>query len=130
VRVSLSVGALLLLVSCRPADTLELHAPNPPGLPIFVGVSNNGGRLLHMERPRIPATLRYLRANAVQLKCRVLEDGRVSEITLQNGPPELLPFARAAVARWRYEPFRVYDFMMGRRIPQAVITVIDLRFQR
>lgn len=119
----------MLLHSCRQPETRELHAPKPPGLPIFVRVSNNGGRLLHMERPRIPANLRYLGANTVQLKCRVLEDGSVSEITLQNGPAELLPFARAAVARWRYEPFRIYDFMTGRNTAQAAITVIVLRFE-
>jgi hypothetical protein len=126
--VILAVGAVLQLVSCRQPETLELHAPKPPGLPIFAGVSNGGGRLQDMERLRIPAN-RYLGANTMQLKCRVLEDGSVSEITLQNGPAELLPFARAAVARWRYEPFRIYDFMTGRNTAQAAITVIVLRFE-
>ena len=128
-RVILAVGAVLQLVSCRQPETLELHAPKPPGLPIFARVSNSGGRLLHMERPRYPAHLRYLGSHTVQLKCTILENGSVSEITFLNGPPVLVPLARAAVARWQYEPFRIYDFMTGRNTAQAAITVIHLRFE-
>jgi hypothetical protein len=63
------------------------------------------------------------------LKGTILEDGSVSEITLQNGPPQLLPVARAAVARWHYQPVRTYNPMTGSSTPQAIITVIDLRFE-
>jgi hypothetical protein len=123
------IGALLLQLSCHQPDTLDLHAPKPSGLPIFAGDWSSGGRLLHMERPRYPADLHYLGVQTVRLKCTILEDGSVSEITLQNGPAQLLPFARAAVARWRYDPLRIYNPMTGRSTPQAIITVIDLRFE-
>ncbi|MGD0298685.1 MAG: hypothetical protein ABSE86_16390 [Bryobacteraceae bacterium] len=128
-RLILAVGAVLLSVSCRKPEKLELHGPKPLGLPIFVGISNSPRRLLHMERPLYPAHLRYLGVQTVQLKCRILEGGSVSEIMFLNGPPELVPLARAAVARWRYEPFRIYDFMTGENTAQAAITVIDLRFE-
>jgi hypothetical protein len=129
-RLILVIGALLLPVSCHQPDRLDLHAPKPAGLPVFAGDWSSGGRLLHMERPRYPADLRYLGDQTVRLKCTILADGSVSEITLQNGPRQLLSVARAAVARWRYEPVRIYNPMTGRSTPQAIITEIHLRFER
>ena len=32
-----------------------------------------------------------------------------------NGPAELVPYAKAAVERWRYEPTRLYNPYTGRR---------------
>ena len=129
-RLILVIGALLLPVSCQQSDTPGLHAPEPPDLPVFAGDWSCGGRLLHMEKPRYPAELRYLGDQTVRLKCTILEDGSVSEITLQNGLRQLLPIAHATVARWRYQPVRIYNPMTGSSTPQAIITEIHLRFER
>jgi hypothetical protein len=81
-----------------------------------------------MERPRYPAELRYVAVQTVRLKCKILEDGSVAEMVFEDGPERLLPLARAALARWRYEPVRLYDPLTGQSTPVPVITIIDLRF--
>jgi hypothetical protein len=129
-RLIAAIGGLLLTVSRHQADSLKLRAPKPPGLPIFAGNWSIGGRLSHMERPRYPADFCYLGDQTVGLKCTILEDGSVSDVTFQNGPAQLFSAALAAVARWRYEPVRIFDPMTGRSTAQAFITDIHLRFER
>ncbi|MGA3097220.1 MAG: energy transducer TonB [Bryobacteraceae bacterium] len=128
-RLVAAIGALLLLVSCRRSDSLDLRAPKPPGVPIFAGDTLRTPRLLHMEKPRYPAELRYLGAQTVRLRCRILEDGRVVDIAFESGPEPLWPYARAAVAQWRYEPVRLYSPFTGRSAPQAVVVMIEVRFE-
>ena len=86
--------------------------------------------MLHIKKPRYPADLRYLGNQTVRLRCTVLEDGRVAEIIYQDGPVQLVPLARAAVAQWRYEPLRLYSPFTGRSDAVKFITTIDLRFER
>ena len=119
----------MLLVSCRQPDSLDLRAPKPRGVPIWAGDTLGTPRLLHMEKPRYPAELRHLGVQTVRLRCRILEDGRVADITFESGPEPLWPYARAAVAQWRYEPIRVYSPLTGRSTPQAVIDTIEVRFE-
>jgi hypothetical protein len=64
----------------------------------------------------------------VRLKCKILEDGSVAEMVAEDGLEQLLPLARAALARWRYEPVRFYSPLTGKSTPVPVITTIDLRF--
>jgi len=127
-REILAIGALLMTSACRQADSIELRAPKPPGLPIFAGNWSSGGRLLSMEKPRCPADL-HCGAETIRLKCTILEDGSVSQITFQDGPVLLFPSALAAVAQWRYEPLRMYSPMTGKSTPQSFITEVHLRFE-
>ena len=128
-RLFAAIGALLLLVSCRPSDSLDLSAPKPPGEPIFAGDTLRTPRLLRKKKPRYPAELRYLGHQTVRLRCKILEDGSVADIAFESGPAQLLPYARAAAAQWRYEPFRLYNPMTSKSTPQAFITEIDVRFE-
>jgi hypothetical protein len=129
-RLILAIGAVLLTSSCRQADSIELRALKPPGLPIFAGNWSSGGRLLRMEKPRCPADLRCRGVQTIRLKCTILEDGSVSKITFQDGPVLLLPSALAAVARWHYEPLRIYDPLTGKSTPHSFITEVHLRFEQ
>lgn len=40
----------------------------------------------------------------VELRATVGKDGRVRDLTFVKGPSELVPYAEAAVRKWRSEP--------------------------
>src|SRR5215471_8582614 len=118
----LYVGVASRLLFRRELQSLDMRSPKPPGPPIFAGNRTSGGRLLHFVKPEYPPELRDLGYQTVRLRCRVLEDGTVSEISHDGGPVDLFPYAKAAVERWRYEPLRQYDPFTGR---SEAITKID-----
>ena len=118
-----AVASRLLLP--RQVRPLDVRPPNPPGPPIFAGNLATGGQALHIVRPKYPRELRYLGYQTVNLRCRVAQDGTISGVTYVNGPAELVPYAKAAVERWRYEPTRLYNPYTGRR--DAVPVIVDVQ---
>jgi hypothetical protein len=120
---------LLSSLSCRQPECLDLEPPKPPGLPIFAGDRLDGARLLHVERPLYPAGLRHLGTQTVRLRGTILEDGTVIDISYMTGPPQLFPFARAAAARWRYEPVRLFNPFAGKSDLVRIFTVMEMRFE-
>jgi hypothetical protein len=81
-----------------------------------------------MEKPWYPADLRHLGSQVVRLRCTVLQDGEAAAVTYVSGPVQLLPYARAALAQWRFEPMRLYSPYTGRTDAVAFITSIDVPF--
>ena len=125
----LAVPVLLAgMGSCRQREAVDLPRPKPPGLPIFAGNRTSGGRLLHFEKAEYPVQLRHLGYQTVLLKCRVLEDGTVTGISLEGGPAQLFPAARAAVERWRYDPLRLYDPFTGKSNAISYVSSIQISF--
>ena len=120
----LSVGT----VSCSMCDVPNLSPPKPPGLPIFAGNLTSGGRLLNFKKAKYPAELRHLGYQEVRLRCKVLEDGTVTEITYEGGQLLLFPAARAAVERWRYAPRRLYDPFTGKSNAISYINSVQVPF--
>jgi hypothetical protein len=119
-------GVASILLSRRVAEPPRLAAPKPPGPPIFAGNLTAGGRLLHSVKPNYPPALRYLGYQRVLLRCVIAEEGTVEKITYVSGPSELLPYAMAAVAQWRYQPVRLYNPCVGKSRAISVATEIEV----
>lgn len=122
---ALCAGVASRLLLPQEVRSLNIRPPKPPGPPIFAGNLTSGGHALHVVRPKYPRELRYLGYQTVGLRCWVAQDGTISEITYVNGPAELVPYAKAAVERWRYEPTRLYNPYTGKS--DAVTVIVDVQ---
>jgi hypothetical protein len=127
------IAALCAVVASRlllPQEirSLNIRPPKAPGPPIFAGNLTTGGHALYIVRPKYPRELRHLGYQIVSLRCRVAQDGTISEIRYVNGPEDLVPYAKAAVERWRYEPTRLYNRYTGKSDTVAVIVDVQVPF--
>ena len=80
-----------------------------PGLsaPVSRGVVS-GGQLLHRVPPVYPAQARLVRLEGtVILAAVIMEDGRVRDVKVIEGPPLLAQSAVDAVKSWRYKPYEL-----------------------
>ncbi|MCC5865412.1 MAG: TonB family protein [Wenzhouxiangella sp.] len=80
----------------------------------------SGGELIHRVDPRFPARARMRQASGlVALQFTVGADGRVADVEILDETPANLNFgsaASAAVAEWRFEPFRQGQEVLARRV--------------
>jgi hypothetical protein len=125
---TLCAGLDSRLLLPQEVQSLNIRPPKPPRPPIFAGNLTTSGQALHIVKPKFPRELRYLGYQTVSLRCRVAQDGTISEITYVNGPAELVPYAKAAVERWRYEPTRVYNPYTGKSDSVTVIVDVQVPF--
>jgi len=125
---ALSAGVVSHLLLRRQSQWLNIRLPKPPGPPIFAGNLTSGGQLVHFVKPEYPVELRRLGYKEVRIRCEVLKDGTVAGITYEGGPAELLPYAKAAVEHWRYEPLRLYSPYTGRTEKIGYVNTILVRF--
>ncbi|MFN7995498.1 MAG: hypothetical protein U0Q18_17945 [Bryobacteraceae bacterium] len=128
-RVLALLSMALVVTACRQTEENVIRPPKAPGLPIFAGDQLGSNRLLRKTSPEYPAALRGLGRQTVRLKFALLEDGRATDESYISGPEVLLPFARAALARWRYEPVRIYSPYIGKTEAVRVIAEADVRFE-
>jgi len=124
------VALLMPASACRGHDPGPPPWPAPPALPIFAGNFAAGGRLIHKEEPAYPEALRRPYPREVRILCTVNERGEIAKAEVEAGPPELRPFALAAVRQWRYEPTRLYNFFIGKGTPVPVIITVIMRFDK
>jgi TonB family protein len=109
---------------------LRAARENPPAPPpasgiqrIRVGAAVQQSNLLHQVDPVYPPLARQARIQGVvRFNVIVAQDGHISNITLINGHPLLVPAAQEAVKQWVYRP----TLLNGD--PVEVATVIDVNF--
>jgi TonB family protein len=109
---------------------LRAARENPPAPPpasgvqrIRVGAAVQQSNLLRQVDPVYPALARQARIQGVvRFNVVIAQDGHVSNITLINGHPLLVPAAQEAVKQWTYRP----TLLNGD--PVEVATVIDVNF--
>ncbi len=97
--------------------------PPKPKDPVRVGGVVRPPRLIHRVEPAYPPlALRTRIQGEVVMEAVLGEDGRVREITVKSGHPQLVPAARDAVAQWVYEP----TLLNGE--PYPVVLEVRIRF--
>ncbi len=64
------------------------------------------GSLIYRVQPEYPEIARQARIQgAVQLRAIISKAGTIEDLTVENGPPMLIPPALKAVRQWRYRPY-------------------------
>ena len=87
-------------VLSSPSVVPSLSAPQSQGI--------SGGQLIKQVSPVYPTRARAYRIEGrVTLTVMVNEDGSVSDVKVIQGAPVLAESAVAAVAHWRFQPFRL-----------------------
>jgi TonB family protein len=109
----------------------DASAPNPNSssgttapqrVRVSAGVSQ--GLLLHKVAPVYPPEARQARIQGlVVLQAKISKEGRIEDLKVISGHPELVPAAIGAVQQWRYRPY----LLMGN--PVEVDTQIQVNFQ-
>jgi TonB family protein len=109
---------------------LRAARENPPAPPpasgiqrIRVGAAVQQSNLLHQVDPVYPPLARQARIQGVvRFNVIIAQDGHVSDVSLVNGHPLLVPAAQEAIKQWVYRP----TLLNGD--PVEVATVIDVNF--
>ena len=64
------------------------------------------GSLVYRVQPEYPEIARQARIQgAVQLRAIISKAGTIEDLTVESGPPMLIPPALRAVRQWRYRPY-------------------------
>ena len=115
----------------RVANEAQLSNGVPPQIggatdvPKKVRVSSGvaQGLLLSKVNPVYPDEARRNRIQGVVLlQATIDQEGMISDLQPESGPPELVPAAIDAVKQWRYKPY----LLMG--LPMEVETQIQINF--
>jgi TonB family protein len=81
------------------------------------------GKLVHKVKPNYPEKARRAGIQGTVVMCALIgKDGKIKDLKLVSGPPELVPAAMKAVEKWRYTPFQVNNE------PMEVQTDISVNF--
>ena len=97
-------------------------AKPPERVRISAGVSS--GLLIHKVSPIYPVEARRAHIQGtVILQAEISKEGRIANLRLISGPPELASAAIGAVQQWRYRPY----LLMGE--PVVVQTEVQVNFQ-
>jgi periplasmic protein TonB len=105
-----------------PSDAiLNLAPPKPVAAPDPPSETAHPLRLIHRVEPKYPIAAEESRIEGtVRLHATIDARGAVVRLEPLSGPPALIPAARDAVRKWRYQPAR----LDGRRVPsEADISV-------
>jgi TonB family protein len=97
-----------------------------PNVPKRVRVSQgvSEGMLIHKVQPTYPPDARTTHVQGmVVLRVVIGKDGRIQDLSVLSGPPELRQSAMGAVRQWRYKPYS----LMGE--PVEVDTQITVNYQ-
>jgi TonB family protein len=94
----------------------------PQRVRVSAGVSS--GLLIHKVNPVYPMEARQARIQGtIILQAQISKEGKIVNLSLISGPPELAPAAIGAVQQWRYKPY----LLQG--LPVEVDTQIQVNFQ-
>ncbi|TVQ41194.1 MAG: TonB family protein [Wenzhouxiangella sp.] len=115
VNSALQLAALPVRQAARPAPPTIAEIEPPP---------ISGGELVHRVEPRFPTRARQRQASGlVELEFTVAASGQTSDIEIVEETPARFGFghaARAAVAQWRFEPFRQGETQVSRRVRMEI----------
>jgi len=104
----------------------DFSKPSDPNLPKRIRVSQgvSEGMLIHKVQPTYPPDARMNRVQGtVTLRAVIGKDGRIQDLSVISGPPELQQSAMGAVRQWRYKPY----YLMGQ--PIEVDTQITVNYR-
>jgi len=102
------------------------NVSDSPQVPKRVRVSSgvSSGLLIHKVNPVYPDEARRARIQGtIILQAQISTEGKIVNLSLISGPPELAPAAIGAVQQWRYRPY----LLQGE--PVEVDTQIQVNFQ-
>jgi TonB family protein len=114
--------------SAEPKDTQPSAAGQDPAAgagsqPVKVSSGLISGLLIHKVNPVYPVEARQAGIQGVViLQAEISAEGRIVNLHLITGPPELAKAAIGAVEQWRYRPY----MLMGK--PVAVQTQVQVNF--
>ena len=90
---------------------------------IFRGGVVEAALVIYAPKPEYPPLARQARIQGtVKMQAVIATDGTIQELKVLSGHPLLIPAARQAVERWRYQP----TLLNGE--PVEVLTEIDVKF--
>ena len=95
-------------VSNTIADAINVVAPPPTPVAThpFRLSHMSEGSLIYRVQPEYPEIARQARIQgAVQLRAIISKAGTIENLTVESGPPMLIPSALKAVRQWRYRPY-------------------------
>lgn len=102
---------------------VDFDAARAAAAPLRVGGDAQQAKLIQRPLPVYPPEAKQAGIQGrVRLKATIDEQGRIANLELVSGPPELVQAAMQAVQQWVYEP----TWLNGK--PVAVITNIDVNF--
>jgi len=114
--------------SAEPTDTQPSAGGRDPAAgtvpqPVKVSSGTIAGLLIHKVNPVYPVEARQARIQGVViLQAEISEEGRIVNLRLISGAPEMAKAAIGAVEQWRYKPY----MLMGK--PVAVQTQVQVNF--
>jgi protein TonB len=116
-----TLSALAVLYLFATASIPLTAAPETPK--IRVGGNVMASKLVSQPKPVYPADARAARIQGtVQLQVEIAADGKVKDVSVVSGPPELVKSAVEAVSQWAYQT----TLLNGE--PVEVITTVDVNY--
>lgn len=110
----------------KDSDAHKLASLSDPSLPKRIRLSQgvSEGMLIHRVQPTYPPEARQAHVQGmVVLKAVIGKDGRINDLTVVSGAPELRQSALGAVRQWRYRPYALNG------APVEVDTMITVNYQ-
>jgi periplasmic protein TonB len=96
-------------------------APETPK--IRIGGNVQATRIVSQVKPVYPPEAKAARIQGtVQLLVEIAADGKVKNVSVISGPPELVKSAVDAVSQWAYQP------TLLNKEPVEVITTVDVKY--
>jgi protein TonB len=115
-----------LLPTAKPPEPVKTAKPSPPATPanpIAVSAGVQAAKLIFGPKPAYPPLARTARIQGtVKIQAVIGADGAINSLQVMSGPPLLIPAAKDAVSRWRYQA----TMLNGRAVD--VITEIEVIF--
>ncbi len=110
----------------KDSDAHKLASLSDPSLSKRIRLSQgvSEGMLIHRVQPTYPPEARQAHVQGmVVLKAVIGKDGRINDLTVVSGAPELRQSALGAVRQWRYRPYALNG------APVEVDTLITVNYQ-
>ena len=96
-------------------------APDTPK--VRIGGNVQASKIVSQPKPVYPPEAKAARIQGtVQLQVGIAADGKVKDVSVISGPPELVKSAVEAVSQWAYSP----TLLNGE--PVEVITTVDVNY--
>jgi periplasmic protein TonB len=113
--------AMMAMACWSLAGAIPLKAAEPAK--IRIGGNVQASRIVSQPKPVYPPEAKAARIQGtVQLTVEIAADGKVKDVSLISGPPELVRSAVEAVSQWVYRP----TLLNGEAV--EVITTVDVNY--
>lgn len=99
---------LMIAVQQRAKQNYEILSQDADGRPAVVRMNSVGLTIVERMYPTYPEKARAKRISGeVRVSARIGKDGRVKELNVKSGPPELQKAALDCVRKWRFKPVKI-----------------------